>query len=79
MHVRGSIASESILLTLTTSNDGLEINPSLGTILILATPAQTAGLDAKTYVYDLELEESDTGTVTRILQGNFTVRAEVTK
>lgn len=79
MHIRTSISESSTILVLTTSNGGMEINPSAGTILIIATPAQTAAIEAGKYVYDLELEETATGMVTRILQGNLTVRAEVTK
>lgn len=79
MHVREKTDSTSIVLTLTNSNGGLEINASAGTILIIASPAQTTSLLAGKYVYDLELTETSTGTVTKVIQGNLTVRAEVTK
>lgn len=79
MKIRESITSATALLTLTTSNGGLEINATAGTVLIIATPAQTAALAPGKYVHDLELTETSTGTVTKIIQGNLTVRAEVTK
>lgn len=79
MKIREKITSTTALLTLTTSNGGLEINASAGTVLIIATPAQTAALAPGKYVHDLELTETSTGTVTKIIQGNLTVRAEVTK
>ena len=79
MHIREKTDSTNIILTLTTSNGGLEINPTAGTVLIIATPAQTAALAPGKYVHDLELTETSTGTVTKIIQGNLTVRAEVTK
>jgi hypothetical protein len=71
--------STEVVLTLTTSNGGLEINPSAGTVLIIASPAQTAGLTPGKYVYDLEMTETSTGIVTKVIQGNLTVRPEVTK
>jgi hypothetical protein len=79
MHIRTAVSASSTILILTTSSGGLQIDASAGTVLILATPAQTAAIGAGKYVYDLELEETATGVVTRILQGNLTVRAEVTK
>ena len=79
MHVREKIDSSSIILTLTTSNGGIEINASAGTVLIIASPAQTAALIPGKYVHDLELTETSTGIVTKIIQGNLVVRAEVTK
>ena len=79
MHIREKIDSTSTVLTLTTSNGGLEINSTAGTILVIATPTQTAALAPGKYVHDLELTETSTGIVTKIIQGNLTVRAEVTK
>lgn len=79
MKVRSTVASTESVLTLTTSNGGLEINATAGTVLIIATPAQTAALEPGKYVHDLELTETATGSVTKIIQGNLTVRAEVTK
>lgn len=68
-----------VVLTLTTENGGVQINSSAGSVLIVAAPTQTAALDPGKYVYDLELIETSTGIVTKIIQGNLTVRAEVTK
>jgi hypothetical protein len=79
MHIREKTTSTSSVLTLTTSNGGIEINASAGTVLIIGTPAQTAALTPGKYVHDLELTETATGKVTKIIQGNLTVRAEVTK
>jgi hypothetical protein len=79
MQVRQKTVSTEVVLLLTTENSGLEINPIAGTVLIIATPAQTTDLIPGKYVYDLELEETSTGIVTKIIQGNIVVRAEVTK
>lgn len=78
MQIRQKIDSTTVILLLTTENGGIEINAAAGTVLIIASPAQTEALPAGKYVYDLELIETSTGTVTKILQGNLTVRAEVT-
>lgn len=71
--------SADVILTLTTENGGIEINPTAGTVLIIATPTQTAAIAPGKYVYDLEMTETSTGTVTKVIQGNLTVRPEVTK
>jgi hypothetical protein len=62
----------------TTENDYLTINGSAGTVTLLIPPADMAAYEPKTYVYDIEVESS-TGETTRIIQGKFIVRAEVTK
>jgi hypothetical protein len=62
----------------TTENGYLTINESAGTVTLLIPPADMADYAAKSYVYDLEVE-SPTSETTRIIQGKFIVRAEVTK
>lgn len=64
-------------LTLTSSNGGITIVPVAGEMDILMTSAQTGALDARFYVYDLEIALS--GVVTRIIQGQITVSAQVTQ
>jgi hypothetical protein len=49
-----------------------------GTIEVEATPTQTAAIDIRAGVYDLELEDSY-GRVTRFVQGKVTVSPEVTR
>jgi hypothetical protein len=56
----------------------ITITPSLGTIFINATAAQTNALVAGDYVYDLEIT-SATGIVTRLIQGRATVSPQVTR
>lgn len=62
----------------TTENEYLTVNESAGTITLLIPPSDTAEYTPKSYVYDLEVE-SPTSETTRIIQGKFIVRAEVTK
>lgn len=64
-------------LNLTSSNGGITITPLAGEMDILMTTAQTGALDARFYVYDLEIALS--GVVTRIIQGQITVSAQVTQ
>ena len=79
MHIREKTDSTIMVLFLTTENGGLTIDATAGTVLILGTPAQTAAIPAGKYVHDLELIETATGNVTKLIQGNVIVRAEVTK
>jgi len=78
MQVRADVESTSTVLSLTTANGGLTLGGALGTILITVSSTESTTLTAGDYVYDLELV-SGTGVVTRLVQGQFTVRAEVTR
>jgi len=78
MQLREQAASPNpSALNLTSSNGGITITPLAGELDILMTTAQTGALDARFYVYDLELTLS--GVVTRIIQGQITVSAQVTQ
>ena len=62
-----------------TSYDGyLIIGDAAGTVTLLIPPAEMAAYEPGSYVYDLEVE-SPLGETTRIVQGKFIVRAEVTR
>jgi hypothetical protein len=78
MQVRRRPESENAVLTFTTENGGITLGGALGTILVEADPNTTENTDAASYFYDLELE-SFGGEVYRLLQGKFTVSAEVTR
>jgi hypothetical protein len=43
------------------------------------TAANTTDLIAGRHTYDLELTQTSTGVVTRVLEGKFVVRGEVTR
>jgi len=78
MQLREQAASPNpSALNLTSSNGGITITPLAGEMDILMTTAQTGALDARFYVYDLEIALS--GVVTRIIQGQITVSAQVTQ
>jgi len=63
-------------LTLSTSNGGMTITGPTGTINLLATATQTESINPAIYVYDLELTSGTN--IQRLIQGQITVRAQVT-
>ena len=79
MQVRRTIDSSAFLLSLTTENGTLEINPGASTniIAINVSASVTASINTSG-IYDLEIQNGE-GEVSRVLQGNFTVIPEVTR
>lgn len=86
MQVRRTMESASPMITLTTENDGLIINPDsddpfpgtdFNNLQILMTSSQTAALTSGG-VYDIEIINED-GYVSRLLQGEFMFSHEVTR
>lgn len=77
MQVRETVTSASTLLSLTTENGGILLGGTAGTVSVTATATQTAAVAAGCYVYDIELVNG--ATVYRLVQGQFTVDAEVTR
>ena len=49
-----------------------------GVVTLSLTSTQTAALDAERYVYDLEITQTSSGNVTRVIEGIITVRPQVT-
>ena len=78
LQVRQNYYDTTALLTLTSPSAGIVITGATGTIAITMTDVQTGSLDEGFYVYDLEISSSG-GTVTRLIQGQFTVSPEVTR
>lgn len=70
--------STSVVANYTTENGYLTVGGSAGTVILLIPPADMAAYEPGNYVYDVEVESS-TGETTRIVQGKFLVRAEVTR
>lgn len=71
-------SAATVIAEYTTENGYLSVNASAGSVTLLVPPSDTAELSARSYVYDIEIESTD-GEATRILQGKFIVRAEVTR
>ena len=72
--------SPSAVLTLTTQNGGITITPLSGIVALHATAIQTMAIDEGNYFYDVEIYSSaNPSVVTRLVQGQITVSAEVTR
>jgi hypothetical protein len=77
MQVRSTYQSSTAVLSFT-SGSGITLGGTTGSILIEATPAQTAGVAEGQYVYDLELV-SPGSAVTRLVEGSLFCDPEVTR
>ena len=78
MQLRSSVdASGAAVLELTTENNRIVLGGTAGTIDLSVSAASMGSVTANTYVYDLELVSG--AVVTRLVQGTFQVRAEVTR
>jgi len=64
--------------TRTTITATISGDPTTGVVTLSMTAADTASLDAERYVYDLEITQTSTGQVTRVIEGIITVRPQVT-
>ena len=78
MDVRSSIdAAGAAVLSLTTTNGRIVLGGTAGTINLTAEATATQVVESGNYVYDLELVSGST--ITRLVQGSFVVRGEVTR
>ena len=65
--------------TRTTMTSTIASDPTSGIVSLSLTSAQTTALDApERYVYDVEITQTSTGNVTRVIEGIITVRPNVT-
>lgn len=78
MQVRQSTSATDVLLSATTENGKLLIDPLLGKTTLGLSATETAALAWRKGKYDLELV-SPAGVVTRLLYGVITVSPEVTR
>jgi hypothetical protein len=77
LQARVDVEDTETVLSMTTSA-GITLGGVAGTITLDQTATQTALLAAGTYIYDLEMV-AGSGTVTRLVQGELVVSAEVTR
>jgi|DEB0MinimDraft_10_1074344.scaffolds.fasta_scaffold03341_2 hypothetical protein len=79
LQVRRTVSSDSFQIELTTENGGivLENGGQKGEIRLIMTDEQTAALTSDG-VYDLEIESAG-GFVSRVVEGTFTLKLEVTR
>jgi len=79
MQVRREVESTGTpLIELTTTNGRLSIAGTLGIITMSLTPTETASLNRSGY-YDLEIVQTSTGKVFKVLRGEFRLEKEVTR
>lgn len=79
MQARWKPSDASALVTFSTADNTITLGGAAGTIAI-SGPAAMAGVTKKRYgVYDLELTQTSTGKVTRLLEGRALISPEVTK
>jgi hypothetical protein len=77
LQARIDVDETDTILSLTTGA-GITLGGAAGTISLDQTATQTALLPKGEYVYDLDLQSSG-GIVTRLLQGELNISAEVTR
>lgn len=80
MHVRSSKTASTTILVLTTENGRISVSsPTNGEFTLTVSATDMAAILEDRYVYDLEIIAPTTGIVTRLIYGNFVVRAEITR
>lgn len=78
MQVRSFLNADTVIIELTTANSRISFLASGVTTLTL-TATDTTGLSTGRHTYDLEFIQTSTSVVTRVLEGKFVVRGEVTR
>jgi len=63
--------------TRTTITTTVAAQATTGVVTLSLSSTVTAGLDAERYVYDLEITQTSSGNVTRVIEGIITVRPQV--
>lgn len=63
--------------TRTTITTTVAADATTGVVTLSLSSTVTAGLDAERYVYDLEITQTSSGNVTRVIEGIITVRPQV--
>ena len=75
--VRNSPSSSTSIIVLSSANGRITVGGTNGQFTLKLTAAETGALTPANYVYDLEVTAPN-GTVTRLLEGGFTVYEGVT-
>ena len=77
MQMRSYPDNPTSVLTLTTENGGITITGATGNIALHATATQTGAINQGPYDYDIEIYQG--ASVTRVVQGQVEVSAQVTR
>jgi hypothetical protein len=78
LQARVDAEDTTTVLSLTSPSGGIVLGGAAGTITLSQSATQTALIAPASYVYDLELVSSG-GVVTRLVQGDLLVSAEITR
>jgi hypothetical protein len=78
MHVRTAVASAGTIIELSTGDSSIILDGVNGTIELAITATDMSDLAAGKYFYDLELY-GENDLIVRLIEGRFTVKAEVTR
>lgn len=78
MQIRAEVESTTVLLSLTTSNGGISLGGAAGTIEWFISDTNTSAITSEG-VYDLEIVNTATNEVTRVLKGKVRLDKEVTR
>jgi hypothetical protein len=80
MKVRTIASDPTVILELTTENDGISLGETNGEINLYITDEVMETIPEGKYLYDLELAGPSSNLyVYKVLRGNFVVRSEVTR
>jgi hypothetical protein len=75
-----SLPSDATAVLSLTTGAGITITGATGTVAIEASATQTRAIDEGNYYYDLEISSpTSPSVVTRLVQGQVVVSAEVTR
>lgn len=77
-HIRETLESPDILITLSTANGKIVLGGAAGTVEIVLSAVETAAITWRAAVYDLEITFPDT-TVRRLMYGGVSISPEVTR
>lgn len=77
MQVRTTVTSPDTLLELSTENSRILITALTGTIELVITATDTAALEGRGGAYDLEVSQG--GVITRLIEGRVVFKDEVTR
>lgn len=77
MQVRSFYNAETVLVELSTANSRISFSAG-GTVTLTLSATITTDLPTGRHSYDLELTQTSGSIVTRVLEGKFVVRGEIT-
>jgi|ERR1019366_1146722 hypothetical protein len=77
MQLKNSANSTEVVAEFNTLDSSITLNATTGVITFHKTPKQTSAIPAGVYLYDLKITDA-AGVLSRLLEGKFTVNAEVT-